>query len=135
MALWEWRPGVHAQRDAAGVGAERKPIGLDEPQLVTLDHDSELFDNDEAAVVGPGVARKRDSLVREHAGHVVRLVAVEPHVQDKCPLRHSRPHTCLTWRPLRPDDQVNYGSRVDGVARRLDDGTLWSIGEDLRRGL
>ena len=65
--------------------------------------------------------------MREHAGHVARLVAVEPHAQDKRPLRHSRPHTCLTWRPLRPENQVNYGSRVDGAARRLNDGTLRSV--------
>ena len=62
--------GVHAQRDAAGVGAERKPFSLNEPQFVTFDHDSALVDNDEAGVIGPGVVRNCDLLVREHAGHV-----------------------------------------------------------------
>ena len=83
-ALWRYGsgvPGVHAKRDAAGVGAERKPLGLDKPQLVTLDHDSAFVDNDEAGVVGPGVARNCDFLVREHTGHVARLVDVEPHTQ------------------------------------------------------
>jgi len=41
--------GVHAQWDAAGVGAERKSLDLDEPQLVALDHDAEFVNNDEAA--------------------------------------------------------------------------------------
>ena len=78
---------MHAQRDAAEVGADRKTLGLDEPQLVTLDHDLALVDNDEAGVVGPGVARDCDLLVREHAGHVARLVDVEPHTQCRRPLR------------------------------------------------
>ena len=135
--LWRYGSGirgVHAQRDAARVGAERKPLSLNEPQFVTLDHDSALVDNDEAGVIGPSVVRNFDLLLREHAGHVARLVAVEPHAQDKRPLRHSRPRTCLTWRPFRPDNLVNYGSRVYGVAR-LNDGTLRSVGEDLRRGV
>ena len=64
-------------------GAERESLGLDEPQLVTLDHDAGFVDNDEAAVCGPGVAGKRDLLVSEHAGHVARLFAVELHAQNK----------------------------------------------------
>jgi len=39
--LWRYGSGVrglvHAQRDAAGLGAERKPLNLNEPQFVTLD--------------------------------------------------------------------------------------------------
>ena len=79
-ALWRYGSGVrgvHAQRDEAGVGAERKTLGLDEPQLVTLDHDSELVDNDEAGVV----ARNLDLLMREYANHVARLIDVEPHAE------------------------------------------------------
>ena len=122
--------------DAAGVGAERKTLGPeDETQFVTLDHDLALVDNDEAGVVGPGVVRNCDLLVRVHAGHVARLVDVEIHAQDNRPLRHSRLRTCRTFRLHRPDDHVDYGSRVDGVARPLDDGTLRSIGEDLRKGV
>ena len=83
-ALWRYGSGVrgggmHAQRDAAGVGAERKTLGLDEQRFMTLEHDSALIDNDEAGVVGPGVACKCDLLVREYADHVARLVDVEPH--------------------------------------------------------
>ena len=53
--LWRYESGVrgvHAQRSAAGVGAERKPFSLNEPQFVTLDHDSALVDNDGAGVIG-----------------------------------------------------------------------------------
>ena len=135
--LWRYGSGVrgvHAQRDAAGVGAERKSFSLNEPQFVTLDHDSALVGKDEAGVVGPGVVRNCDLLVREHAGHVARLVDVEIHAQDNRPLRHSWPRACRTLRLHRPDNQVNYGSRVDGVARFLNDDTLRS-GEDLRRGV
>ena len=100
-----------------------------------MDHDSALVDNDEAGVVGPGVVRNCDLLVREHAGHVARLVDVKTHAQYNRPLRHSWPRACRTLRLHRPDNQVDYGSRVDGVARPLDDGTLRSIGEDLRKGV
>ena len=82
MGVASGDPGrLHAQRDAAGVSAERNPESLDEPQLVTLVHDSALVDNDEEGVVGPGVASNCDLLVSEHAGHVRH--AEETHTQDK----------------------------------------------------
>ena len=121
MALWEWRPGGARTAGCSWSRRRAKPFSLNEPQFVTLDHDSALVDNDEAGVVGPGVVRNCDLLVREHAGHVARLVDVEIHAQNDRPLRHSWPRACRTLRLHRPDNQVNYGSLVDGVARRLND--------------
>ena len=57
---------------------------------MTLDYDSALVDNDEAGVIGPGVVRNFDLLLREHAGHVRH--AEETHTQYKRPLIH-RPRT------------------------------------------
>ena len=52
-------------------GAERKSLGLDGPQLVTLDLDSEFFGNDQAApsVSGVGLHRSPTGGMLGHITH------------------------------------------------------------------
>ena len=71
---------------------QREPLGLDEPQLVTVDHDPRNSSTTKRLSPTQALLATGDLGLREYAGRVARLFVVRPHAEEKGQLPASNTH-------------------------------------------